>query len=173
MKISQTFEIRVTLKQKFIRLLSQVFIRNAPGISEKDEYRSKSTNLTRNLRVAKSVPMPPRRSSTTCSPWGRGLAGRNSALCCSRRSAISHVEVARAGSGTCTFRLSRAPGRTRIHASPVRPDRHVHTSACIINVMHAQWRIQVFLVARKPPWSWFFFNLPRSVIILMHCQCCT
>ena len=144
MKISQTFEIRVTLKKKIIRLLSQVFIRNALGISEKDEYRSKSTNLTRNLRVAKSVPMPPRRPSTTCSPWGRGLAGRNSALCCSPRSAISHVEVARAGSGTCTFRLSRAPGRTRIHASPARPDRHVHTSACIINVMHAQWRIQVF-----------------------------
>ena len=102
--------------------------------------------------------MPPRRPSTTCSPWGRGLAGRNSALCCSRRSAISHVEVARAGSGTCTFRLSRAPGRTRIHASPVRPDRHVHTSACIINVMHAQWRIQVFLVARKPPPGHDFFK---------------
>ena len=27
----------------FIRLLSQVFIRDAPGISEKDENRSKST----------------------------------------------------------------------------------------------------------------------------------
>ena len=115
--------------------------------------------LTRNRRVAKSVPMPPRRPSTTCSPWGRGLAGRNSALCCSPQSAISHVEVARAGSDTCTFRLSRAPGRTKSHASPARPDRHVHTSACIINVMCAQWRIQVFLVARKPPHAmitWFF-----------------
>ena len=101
------------------------------------------------------------------------LVGRNSALCCSRRSAISHVEVARAGSGTCTFRLSRAPGRTKSHASPARPDRHVHTSACIINVMHAQWRIQVFLVARKLPPVTIFLNLPRSVIILMHCQCCT
>ena len=32
----------------FIRLLSQVFIRDAPGISEKDENRSKSTKVTRN-----------------------------------------------------------------------------------------------------------------------------
>ena len=30
----------------FIRLLSQVFIRDAPGISEKDENRSKSTKVT-------------------------------------------------------------------------------------------------------------------------------
>ena len=31
----------------FIRLLSQVFIRDAPGISEKDENRSKSTKVTK------------------------------------------------------------------------------------------------------------------------------
>ena len=31
---------------RFIRLLSQVFIRDAPGISEKDENRSKSTKVT-------------------------------------------------------------------------------------------------------------------------------
>ena len=30
-----------------IRLLSQVFIRDAPGISEKDENRSKSTKVTK------------------------------------------------------------------------------------------------------------------------------
>ena len=30
----------------FIRLLSQVFIRDAPGISEKDENRSKSTKVS-------------------------------------------------------------------------------------------------------------------------------
>ena len=31
----------------FIQVLSQVFIRNAPGISEKDENRSKSTKVTK------------------------------------------------------------------------------------------------------------------------------
>ena len=31
----------------FIRLLSQVLIRDAPGISEKDENRSKSTKVTK------------------------------------------------------------------------------------------------------------------------------
>ena len=31
----------------FIRLLSQVFSRDAPGISEKDENRSKSTKVTK------------------------------------------------------------------------------------------------------------------------------
>ena len=31
----------------FLRLLSQVFIRDAPGISEKDENRSKSTKVTK------------------------------------------------------------------------------------------------------------------------------
>ena len=31
----------------FIRLLSQVFIQDAPGISEKDENRSKSTKVTK------------------------------------------------------------------------------------------------------------------------------
>ena len=31
----------------FIRLLSQVFILDAPGISEKDENRSKSTKVTK------------------------------------------------------------------------------------------------------------------------------
>ena len=31
----------------FIRLLSRVFIRDAPGISEKDENRSKSTKVTK------------------------------------------------------------------------------------------------------------------------------
>ena len=31
----------------FIRLLSEVFIRDAPGISEKDENRSKSTKVTK------------------------------------------------------------------------------------------------------------------------------
>ena len=34
----------------FIRLLSQVFIRDAPGISEKDENRSKSTKVTKVIR---------------------------------------------------------------------------------------------------------------------------
>ena len=33
----------------FIRLLSQVFIRDAPGISKKDENRSKSTKVTKVL----------------------------------------------------------------------------------------------------------------------------
>ena len=37
----------------FIRLLSQVFIRDAPGISEKDENRSKSTKVTKVTRTAK------------------------------------------------------------------------------------------------------------------------
>ena len=31
----------------FIRLLSQVFIRDAPGISKNDENRSKSTKVTK------------------------------------------------------------------------------------------------------------------------------
>ena len=35
----------------FIRLLSQVFIRDAPGISEKDENRSKSTKVTKVSRL--------------------------------------------------------------------------------------------------------------------------
>ena len=34
----------------FIRLLSQVFIRDAPGISEKDENRSKSTKVTKVIK---------------------------------------------------------------------------------------------------------------------------
>ena len=34
----------------FIRLLSQVFIRDAPGISEKDENRSKSTKVKGDIR---------------------------------------------------------------------------------------------------------------------------
>ena len=38
----------------FIRLLSQVFIRDAPGLSEKDENRSKSTKVT---KVTKGVPV--------------------------------------------------------------------------------------------------------------------
>ena len=36
----------------FIRLLSQVFIRDAPGISEKDENRSKSTKVTKVTRIS-------------------------------------------------------------------------------------------------------------------------
>ena len=39
----------------FIRLLSQVFIRDAPGISEKDENRSKSTKVTKVIVIPISV----------------------------------------------------------------------------------------------------------------------
>ena len=38
----------------FIRLLSQVFIRDAPGISEKDENRSKSTKVKVTLTLDSS-----------------------------------------------------------------------------------------------------------------------
>ena len=40
----------------FIRLLSQVFIRDAPGISEKDENRSKSTKVTKEVLFVKPLP---------------------------------------------------------------------------------------------------------------------
>ena len=48
----------------FIRLLPQVFIRDAPGISEKDENRSKSTKVTKvigpwQLGLISSVSMNP------------------------------------------------------------------------------------------------------------------
>ena len=36
----------------FIRLLSQVFIRDAPGISEKDDNRSKSTKVTKVITIS-------------------------------------------------------------------------------------------------------------------------
>ena len=43
MTISQTFEIMVTFLKLFIRLLSQILVLDAPGITEKDENRSTST----------------------------------------------------------------------------------------------------------------------------------
>ena len=43
MTISQTFEIMVTFLKFVIRLLSQILVLDAPGITEEDENRSKST----------------------------------------------------------------------------------------------------------------------------------
>ena len=66
MTISQTFEIMVTFLKFFIRLLSQILVFDAPGITEKDENRSKSTKV--NSSSLPTYPESPRRQVCSNAP---------------------------------------------------------------------------------------------------------